>query len=238
MEGAYYSDIFQPALEAFKKRHLPYDADDPPVLHKTAIISAAGPFRVLQDAARRRAFDDDLMQFVQSAEFCFFCVVVDKRANRQRYGSNCPDQYGYAMAGLLARYCGWLNYVASGVGDVMAEARSPGEDQGLKRVFTAVWQYGTQLYPGPTPVSEQVFQTFLTSKQLKLKEKKYNIAGLQLADLLTFCGKVDVLRTYGRPAPKLGPYSAKIRRIIQPRYNRRIADGTVKGYGKILIAPK
>ena len=237
-EFQYYRDIFQPQLEALKRDHLPYDPDDPPVLHKKDIVDKQGAFWVLRDPSKQDCFDRDLLSLIREADFCLFCVIVDKKANIEKYGQQCPEQYGYAMAGLLARYCGWLNCVVHGVGDVMAEARYKKADRNLQEVFEHIYQYGTRHYPGPNPVPEQIFQATLTTKNLKLKEKNRNIAGLQLADLLTYCCKADVLREYGLSAPRLGPFSDKICRAIQPKYNRHYTSGITRGYGKIFIAPK
>jgi hypothetical protein len=76
----------------------------------------------------------------------------------------------------------------------MAESRGGKEDMRLKRFFSGLCEQGTQ-YVGP-----EQFQRALTSRQLKVKVKANNIAGLQIADILahpagprssrkTVCGK-------------------------------------------------
>lgn len=237
-EAEYYRDVFQPELETLKKRYLSYDPDDPPILHKEDIVKKTKGFGVLRDPKCRAAFDRDLLTLIQSADFCLFVVVIDKQENMRRYGQFCPDQYGYALAGLIARYAGWLHYAVDGVGDVMAEARYKKADRNLGEVYRQIWQYGTAMYPGPKPVPAERIQQRLTSKELKLKEKNRNIAGLQLADLLTYCCKVDTLRAYGRTAPSLGPYSCLVLAAVQPKYNRNVYTGVVEGYGRILIPAK
>jgi len=186
---------------------------------------------------KQAEFDKDLLDLIGSAYFCFFCVVVDKAANAQKYGAFCSEQYGYAMAGLLARYCGWLNLVVRGVGDVLAEARYKKADRELGQAFRQIHDHGTSIYPGPQPLSPDVFNRALTSAELKLKEKRDNIAGLQLADLLTHVGKADVLDVYGKEKIKVGPYSETIRRAVQPKYNRKLSTGEVRGFGTVFIAP-
>lgn len=236
-ETTCYRDVFQPALEAMKKRHLAYDADDPPVLHKDDIVKKRRAFSVLRDAALQQAFDADLLQLLSIHEYCVVCVVVDKLACVRAYGPRCPEPYEYAMAALLVRYAGWLNYVVHGVGDVMAEARYKKADRSLSRAYQDVYVNGTTRYPGPRPIGGVHLQKALTSRNLKLKEKRDNVAGLQVADLLTYCCKVDTLGSFGRPAPVPGPFSQAVQAAIAPKYNRRAGYGTLKGYGQVFITP-
>ena len=238
-EVEYYQSTFQPALEEFKKRHLPYDPDDPPVLHKYEIIHKKGSFRCLRDTHKQAKFDQDLLHLVCEANFCLFAVVVNKQANVNRYGTRSPEQYCYALAGMIPRYVGYLHYVVrNAVGDVMAEARYPSADRELSRAYRDIYENGTVNYPGPKPLEGQTIQRNLTTRNLKLKRKRNNIAGLQLADLLTYCCKIDVLREYGeQQAGALGAFSENILAAVQSKYNRNAYRGTVRGYGKILIQP-
>lgn len=238
LETQYYRAEFQPQLEDFKKRHLPYDPDDPPILHKNDIIHKRGIFKVLRDPAKAERFDKGLLSLIRRAEFCLFCVVVDKQANLDRYGAHSPEQYAYALASLVVRYTGWLHYIVGGVGDVMVEARYRKADRDLAQAYRDIWQNGTTNYPGPRPLRGETLRPYLTTRELKLKEKRFNIAGLQLADLLTYCCKVDTLWLFRRPAPRLGPYSTQVLGAVQRKYNCRVSDGDAKGYGKILISPK
>jgi hypothetical protein len=64
-----------------------------------------------------------------------------------------------------------------------------------------------------------------------------NIAGLQMADLLTHVGLHDVLLEYGIGELPIGDYSARIRDAVQDKYNRRVLNNSVKGYGKVYVAP-
>jgi len=239
-ETEYYRDEFQPDLEDLKKRHLPYDPDDPPILHRCDIRNGTEAFRVLRDDEKRKTFEEDLVELVGAAKYCLFCVVINKEKNAQRYGPMCPGQYEYAMAGLIPRYAGWLNYSVHGRGDVMAEARYPKGDRDLDRAYEDIYLNGTINYPGPKPVGGKIIQKTITTRSIKFKKKDKNIAGLQLADLLTFCGKVDTLSDYGEPVQyDLFPFTERLLEAIQDKYNRNLfRGGVVKGYGRIYIAPR
>ncbi len=69
----------------------------------------------------------------------------------------------------------------------MAESRSGKEDMRLNKVFTGLHEKGTDF------VKPERFQKRFTSKQLKVKPKGANVAGLQLADLLAHPSRRDVL---------------------------------------------
>lgn len=236
-EVRYHRDCFQPQLEQFKRAHLPYDPNDPPVLHKRDIIRKQKHFSVLKDRSAQQAFDTALLRLLAEAQFCVFSVVVDKGAIVGGYREQCPNLYHYAMAGLVARYSGWLKYVAHGKGDVLAEARYPKADRSLKAAFTDIYLNGTVNYPGPRPLKGTTIQQSITTKQIKLKAKERNIAGLQIADLLTHCCTVDILHAFCCIPPSLGPFERRLLPIVQQKYNRRVSqEDMINGYGRVFIS--
>ncbi len=102
----------------------------------------------------------------------------------------------------------------NGKGDVMAESRGGTEDLKLKEIYTNVWEVGTWYHSG------QEFRNVFTSKQLKLRKKDHDIAGLQLADLLAYPSKIDVLTQNNRSLPsQRGPFTQKIISTIRVKYN-------------------
>ena len=60
----------------------------------------------------------------------------------------------------------------------MAESRGGKEDMRLKKSYERVFKEGTEY------VNSQMFEKYLSSRQLKVKQKSNNIAGLQIADLV------------------------------------------------------
>ena len=63
-------------------------------------------------------------------------------------------------------------------GDVLAELRGGKEDRRLKGSFERVCEKGSDF------IKPEQFAARLTNRQLKVKNKSNNIAGLQIADLL------------------------------------------------------
>jgi hypothetical protein len=82
-----------------------------------------------------------------------------------------------------------------------------------------------------------VAQATLTSKQIKIKPKVLNIAGLQLADVLAHPLTRDVLVDYGRMQPLIpGSFTQKMCAVAQVKYNRQVYQGRIRGYGRVLLA--
>ena len=223
-----YRVSFHPALEDLKQRHFPHSPDEPVILHRKDLINCRGPFGRLKDPKNEQRFNTDFLEFLQQQEYRLIGVTIDKKAHIERYGDAAYHPYHYCLAALLERYCGFLNlYNARGV--VRAESRGATEDAQLKEAYLTLFRRGTY-YRGI-----DFFQRALTSRQIKLKAKSANIAGLQLADLLAHPVKQEILR--GRQCiPDTGDAFGKdICKVIARKYNCHIYQGTVEGYGKVFL---
>ncbi|MGB9826831.1 MAG: DUF3800 domain-containing protein, partial [Desulfofundulus sp.] len=218
VETEAYRISFQPALEALKQKHFPHSPDDPIILHRNDIIDRRGPFWRLRDEDAKRRFNEDLLSFLEQQDYLLITVVIDKKAHIERYGSAALHPYHYCLAVLLERYCGFLNRI-HGEGDVMAESRGGTEDRQLQAAYQSIWQNGTYFR------EPQFFQRVLTSKEIKLKPKAANIAGLQIADLLAYPCKQEILLAHGRIQDPGEVFGKAVSRCVASKYNRRLSDG-------------
>ncbi len=85
----------------------------------------------------------------------------------------------------------------------------------LKQSFTRLWEQGTQ-YTDPGQ-----FQERFTSKQLKVKTKSNNIAGLQICDLLAHASRQEILwenHLVDRPP---AAFAERVICILQEKYDQR-----------------
>ena len=82
------------------------------------------------------------------------------------------------------------------------------------------------------------FQSAFTSRELKLKPKSANIAGLQLADLLGHPVKHRVLRQFAHIDAEAAPFAQRLLGVIEGKFNRHLYDGKVEGYGMVLFPRK
>ena len=110
----------------------------------------------------------------------------------------------------MERYIFWLEQ-HNAVGDVMAESRGGKEDRRLKDSFARLHENGTEY------VRPDKFAQFLTSKQLKVKPKSNNIAGLQIADLVAHPSfKATQARRDNKALPD--NFGGKIAAILERQY--------------------
>ena len=220
IESDYYRQEFQPALEALKQKHFPYSPDDAIVLHRDDIYNRRHGFGLLADPGRNSAWEADFLEFVRTAKFRLFTVVLDKKTHKERYGDAAIHPYHLSLTFLMERFKGYLNYVGA-KGDMLAEGRGGREDLALKKVYTEVWSEGTYY------VSSQEFQKVLTSKQLKVKKKEHNIGGLQLAELLAYPSKIHILSSSGRIPEPRPSFSVRLVPVFRGKYGsigRRLLD--------------
>jgi hypothetical protein len=97
----------------------------------------------------------------------------------------------------------------------MAESRGGKEDRRLKAAYERLWEQGTDFVP------PDQFQRALTSKQLKMKTKANNIAGLQLADLIAHPSRNEILRELDLHDRELAPFAARVIAILKGKYDQR-----------------
>lgn len=125
---------------------------------------------------------------------------------------------------MLERYAGWLVY-KNVVGDVMAESRGGEEDLQLKQAYRRAYESGTQHF------SREKFQRGLTSKDLKIRPKSANIAGLQLADILAYPVRQAVLLQKGLIHDPGDVFGKKIYEAARRKFNCNECNGEIEGYG-------
>lgn len=222
---------FQREMEDLKRRHFAHHPDEPVVLHREDIINRRQAFYVLVDEARRKAFDDDLIELMASGRYTVVGVAIDKLALRSAYQESAAHPYHLGMGFMLQRYVGLLNHL-NRVGDVMAEARGKKEDRLLEESYTRTYERGAWM------VHADSFQAALTSRQLKLKTKHANIAGLQLADLLGHPVKQFILRYYGVLNDEPARFASRVMDVVKTKFNAHLYKGTSEGYGFVLYPRK
>ena len=175
---SYVEKKLYPEMESLKSRYFGSHPDDPIILHRKELVNKRPPFQALRDIRVEYAFNQDLLAHLRSWEYRVITVCLDKKTHVDTYGAWVNDPYYYCMSVLLERFNFWLNRNGSN-GDVMAESRGRQEDRRLKGEFRSLWENGTSY------VEAIQFQRSLTSKELKVKPKTANIAGLQLGRVHT-----------------------------------------------------
>ena len=220
MELDYVQNTVHPQLEALKQEYFGSHPDEPVVFHRKEMVNARDAFLSLRDGRVRGQFDAALLGLLAEWEYRVFTVCLDKKNHKETYTTWRYDPYHYCLAILLERFVLYLSRIDF-KGDVMAESRGGKEDKRLKASFTRLWDRGTDyMDPG-------VLQAWLTSKQLKVKMKTNNIAGLQVADMLAHPSRNEILAEQGLLDREIAPFAAKVIRILQQKYDQR--EGRIYG---------
>lgn len=136
-----------------------------------------------------------------------------------------PNPYHYCLVALLQRYC---HLLGERRGDVMGESRGKVEDQQLKAAYEALYD-GGDLHN-----RAEFYQARLTSREIKLKPKSKNVAGLQLADLLAHPAKQRCLVRQAVPEVQESVFGRRVADLFWQKL-RQSKEGETKGYGEIFL---
>lgn len=187
---AYAHDVLQPEIEALKHEFFDSHADDPVVLHRKDMVNRRGRFLALKDPEVEDAFNARLLARLQHWEYQVLTVLMDKKEHAEKYQTWKFDPYHYCLAVLMERYFFFLDH-RNARGDVMIESRGTNLDRRLSGSFRGLMESGTEF------IQAECFQRRFTSKEIKIRAKHFNVAGLQLADLLAHPSRRDILHRLG-----------------------------------------
>ena len=138
-----------------------------------------------------------------------FTVVIDKKEHQERHSEDTWNPYDYTFGVLLNRVRGWLN-LRGATADIMPEARGPTEDNQLQSALVRLHVEGLNMATG-----EDYKQAF-PDEDLKFSKKEHNVAGHQIADLISADQKMLTVQEYEKPlAYPTGPFGLKINRAIK-----------------------
>lgn len=168
-----------PAIQRFKMKHFGHDNV---ILHERDIRKDVGDFAFLKTKEKKAAFLDELTQIVADAPFSLICTVIRKEALKQKYvAPNNPYHIALGFGLERVHYC----LQGRGAGDarthVTVERRGRREDAELELEFRRVCDGGN--YHGEKLPLKIVFA-----------DKKANLPGLQLADLVARPVGMSILR--------------------------------------------
>jgi len=224
LELGYVRETVHPEMEAIKRKYFTSHPDEPVILHRKELINARSPFQALRAPQRRKDFDKELLELMRSWQYTVISVCLDKKRHKETYTTWRYDPYHYCVAVLLERFVFFLNQAQS-PGDVMSESRGKREDMRLKESFARLLERGTDY------VASEDFTSRLTSRQLKVKSKANNIAGLQLADLLAHPSRNEILIENDFPQVNLAPFASRIVNVLQSKYYQHAG----RIYGKKML---
>lgn len=213
-------------VETLKTKYFNSHPDDPVILHRKEILNKKYPFKNLRNPEIEKSFNQDILNYFMNWEYTVISVLIDKFEHHQRYTTWKYDPYHYCLEILSERFYRFLMDQNS-VGDVMVESRGGKEDTRLKKAYRRIFETGTNY------IDAKDFENVLTSRELKVKPKSANIAGLQIADLLAFPARRYILRYYGKLEDKRQTFNEKIIDILKEKFYKR--GNKIEGYGFKLL---
>lgn len=210
----YVKNTLFPHIEALKTKYFNSHPDSPIILHRKELVNKSHPFKALKNPEVSAAFNSELLDRFKEWDFTVITVVIDKYEHDQRYSVWKYDPYHYCMEIIVERFYNFLTD-RRGIGDVMVESRGKKEDQRLKKSFTRIYENGTSF------IRDDYLKKVLTSKELKLKPKSANVAGLQIADLVAFPSRRYILLKYGHLTDNRRTFNDEIMEILREKYFRK-----------------
>ncbi len=145
------------------------------ILHTADIARNRNGFERLQEPAFRQRFYERLNALMRNLDYQVVACAIKKDAYFARYDAYALDPYLLSLNILVERFCYEIGSVAGG-GLIVAEKRDPVLDHALELAWLNLRIQGTQ-HVRATTIEERI-------ETLLLRDKRRNIAGLQLADLV------------------------------------------------------
>ena len=220
----YVRTVLQPQLEALKEKYFNSHPDEPIVFHRKELMYKKFPFHALANSDIEKVFNTEYLNLLTNWDYNVMAVVIDKQEHNTKYSETWKyDPYHYCLEILLDRFFLFLKS-KNAVGDVMIESRGGSEDMRLKKSFRNLIDNGTNFF-----TSEEI-QEYITSKELKVKVKGANVAGLQLADLLAHAVRRYSFKTLFQIEDGKQTFSDNIITILEASKFFRL-NGIINGYG-------
>jgi hypothetical protein len=224
-------------MDYYKKNVIPefnnmkstfFDPDEIIIFHRRDILKKRGPFKILIDDKVRNKFDNILIKLLSKWDYKVVTVVLDKLEHREKYRTWRYHPYHYCLMVLIERFVLFLDE-NNAKGDVLVENRGKQEDNKLKDSFSRLYNNGNEY------ISSIIIQNHLTSKNLKVKPKDKNIAGLQIADLIAFPSRREILIEHSFLTKQEPTFNERITEILNKNKYLRSTEGYIEGFGKKIL---
>lgn len=217
IDRSYARTVVTPRMQEFKERF--FDRDDI-IFHTADIIRAKNGFEALKDISLRDEFYGELNSMMRELEYKVVACAVRKDQHLDKYGANAADPYMFSLEVLVERFCHEIGNVTDG-GIIYAEKRDPELDGLLDRAWIDLQTEGAG-YAKAKVINDRIVDRIV---DLSLRDKKLNIAGLQLADL--------VVSPIGRAV--MGKPSREDWEIVKSKFRRLWPGGGYRGCGLVVL---
>jgi hypothetical protein len=215
VDRAHLRNTIEPEMRDFKLR---YFGRDDVILHTVEMASGRGTYGFLANPAKRSAFYAEINDLLRQWDYKVVVCVFELNRFVTQY-SQPEDPYHYGLEILIERFCKELGSDED-AGIINAECRNPGLDRALLQAWETLRTGGAGTGHAK---SEEIHRKII---DFCLKDKKPNLAGMQLADL--------VVTPPGRHVAGRAPNPNQIQWTVVESKLRRSPSGSYKGYGLII----
>jgi hypothetical protein len=147
------------------------------ILHSSKIRKQAGVFKILIDEDTRRAFFEDLNKIILSSNFQIISCIIDKPRYKLKYPLR-DTAYEESLKFMCERSVFCLRKEDSVSKLIVCLEKRGSQDSIIRNYYTKFISDGTGQMSS--------FEMRKCAKKLEFRDKKDNINGLQLADLIAY----------------------------------------------------
>lgn len=188
------------------------------IFHTADISRNKNGFEKLKDTDFRIRFYKTMNHMMEKLEYTIVAVAIRKLEHNEKYGLAALDPYLLSLECLVERFV-FECEAKQNKGIIVAEARHSILDNELELAFLNLKIQGTK-YIKASQIKDEI-------KQFSIRDKKENICGLQLADLVASPIGRFVLKKPIKPDFE----------IIKKKF-RKGQSGKIGGYGLVVLPKK
>jgi hypothetical protein len=190
-------------------------ADKKVILHSRDIRKCEKEFQILFDLELKKEFYNQLNNIISTSIYRILSSSIDKEKYIKKYGKLSNDVYELALSFIIERAIFSLDEISNHEKklEIIIEKRGKKEDRTLAEHFQRLISRGTSF------VSSERLQA--VDLKISFRDKKENINGLQLADLLAYPLARYVIDPK-RANPSFDILESKIYRKGNKRYGLKI----------------
>lgn len=218
VEMDYYKKLMIPEVDKFKVKL--FQTKDV-ILHTADITRRRREFRKLTDFGFRTLFYEETNRLMKKLDYKVVACCIKKDEHLRQYGIAAMDPYLLSLRVIVERFVYEVQTCGKGKqGILIAESRDETLDNLLRLAWMELRTSGTE-YVSAADIRKNIEQ------DLKIRDKKKNIHGLQLADLIVSpIGR----RVLGKPLKE--DWS-----IIRDKF-RKNTVGNYWGFGLVVLPKK
>ena len=168
---AYVKELL-PAVNQLKLKYWTHEGIN---LHSRDIRKQKGSFSFLRNNHLYQSFMEEISDMIAALPFTLFITGIMKHQYAKESGANAKNPYHIALAFTMERVLHFMDSNGETELPLIAEARGNKENEDLEREFYKIMAMGTNI--------DNAEEFKKLTCPLVFKSKKFNIAGVQIADL-------------------------------------------------------